>query len=42
MLSVGIEFVKPPKDAQLETVAVFEDLYGKMWDLIGPKSEEEN
>jgi catechol 2,3-dioxygenase-like lactoylglutathione lyase family enzyme len=36
MLSVGIKFVRPPKVAPYGTVAVFEDLYGNLWDLIGP------
>ena len=34
MLSVGIRFVRPPKEAPYGTVAVFEDLYGNLWDLI--------
>jgi catechol 2,3-dioxygenase-like lactoylglutathione lyase family enzyme len=36
MLSTGIKFVRPPKTADYGTVAVFEDLYGNWWDLIGP------
>ncbi len=36
MLAAGIRFVRPPKDAEYGTVAVFEDLYGNRWDLIGP------
>jgi catechol 2,3-dioxygenase-like lactoylglutathione lyase family enzyme len=35
MLSVGIKFVRPPKTASYGTVAVFEDLYGNLWDLVG-------
>ena len=34
MLSLGIKFVREPKDATYGTVAVFEDLYGNLWDLI--------
>ena len=34
MLSVGIRFVRPPKEVPYGTVAVFEDLYGNLWDLI--------
>ena len=34
MLSVGIRFIRPPKEAPYGTVAVFEDLYGNLWDLI--------
>ena len=36
MLSTGIKFVRPPKSESYGTVAVFEDLYGNLWDLIGP------
>ena len=34
MLSLGIKFVREPIDATYGTVAVFEDLYGNLWDLI--------
>jgi catechol 2,3-dioxygenase-like lactoylglutathione lyase family enzyme len=34
MHSAGIHFVREPKDAPYGTVAVFEDLYGNLWDLI--------
>lgn len=34
MLSAGINFVREPKDAPYGMVAVFEDLYGNLWDLI--------
>lgn len=34
MLAAGIHFVRPPKEASYGTVAVFEDLYGNLWDLI--------
>lgn len=30
----GVTFVRPPMDAPYGTVAVFEDLYGNLWDLI--------
>lgn len=30
----GIRFVREPKDEAYGTVAVFEDLYGNLWDLI--------
>jgi catechol 2,3-dioxygenase-like lactoylglutathione lyase family enzyme len=36
MLSLGINFVREPKDEPYGTVAVFEDLYGNLWDLIEP------
>ena len=34
MLSLGIKFVREPKTESYGTVAVFEDLYGNLWDLI--------
>jgi len=34
MVSCGIRFVRPPKNADYGTVAVFEDLYGNRWDLV--------
>ena len=37
MRSQGISFVRQPQDAPYGTVAVFEDLYGNRWDLIGPR-----
>ncbi len=36
MLGAGIKFVREPKTAPYGTVAVFEDLYGNLWDLVGP------
>lgn len=35
MLAAGIQFVRPPKTESYGTVAVFADLYGNLWDLIG-------
>ena len=40
LLNNGIKFVRAPKTADYGTVAVFEDLYGNLWDLIGPKQDE--
>ncbi len=34
MMAKGIKFVRPPKDADYGRVAVFEDLYGNLWDLL--------
>jgi hypothetical protein len=34
MLANGITFVREPKQAPYGTVAVFEDLYGNLWDLV--------
>ena len=36
MQAKGVTFVRPPQDAPSGTVAVFEDLYGNRWDLLGP------
>jgi catechol 2,3-dioxygenase-like lactoylglutathione lyase family enzyme len=38
MLSRGIKFVRPPAEEEYGTVAVFEDLYGNLWDLIERKN----
>lgn len=34
MVARGIRFIRPPKEAPYGTVAVFEDLYGNLWDLL--------
>jgi len=34
MISEGITFVRAPKVESYGTVAVFEDLYGNLWDLL--------
>ena len=34
MVVEGIEFFRPPKEAEYGTVAVFKDLYGNLWDLL--------
>jgi catechol 2,3-dioxygenase-like lactoylglutathione lyase family enzyme len=36
MIEAGIKFARGPKAESYGTVAVFEDLYGNLWDLIGP------
>jgi catechol 2,3-dioxygenase-like lactoylglutathione lyase family enzyme len=36
MRAAGVQFVREPKSAPYGTVAVFEDLCGNLWDLIGP------
>jgi len=35
MLKKGVAFVREPKNEVYGTVAVFKDLYGNLWDLIG-------
>ena len=37
MTENNINFVRPPVEEPYGTVAVFEDLYGNLWDLIQPK-----
>lgn len=34
MVSKGIKFIREPKTETYGTVAVFEDLYGNLWDLL--------
>ena len=36
MTASGVTFVRAPSVQPYGTVAVFEDLYGNRWDLIGP------
>ena len=40
MLEKGIHFVRQPVKEVYGTVAVFEDLYGNLWDLIEPSAGE--
>jgi catechol 2,3-dioxygenase-like lactoylglutathione lyase family enzyme len=37
MMSKNITFVREPSEEPYGTVAVFQDLYGNLWDLIQPK-----
>ncbi len=39
MLADGIKFVREPVDQPYGTVAVFEDLYGNLWDLVEHKAD---
>jgi hypothetical protein len=41
MLAAGINFVREAKTALYGTVAVFEDLYGNLWDLIELAQQED-
>ena len=34
MVTLGIKFIREPKEEDYGTVAVFEDLYGNLWDLV--------
>ena len=40
-VAAGVHFVREPTAAPFGTVAVFEDLYGNLWDLIEPKEKNE-
>jgi len=33
----GVVFVRPPREESYGTVAVFQDLYGNLWDLLQPR-----
>ncbi|QNK63364.1 VOC family protein [Pedobacter sp. PAMC26386] len=39
MREIGINFVRPPVEESYGTVAVFEDLYGNLWDLLEMKKK---
>ncbi len=39
MVAKGIKFVREPKEQAYGMVAVFEDLYGNLWDLLQLNSE---
>jgi catechol 2,3-dioxygenase-like lactoylglutathione lyase family enzyme len=34
----GVRFLEAPREEAYGPVAVFEDLYGNRWDLLGPKA----
>lgn len=40
MLEQKINFVSPPQKQPYGTVAVFEDLYGNLWDMIEPTTNK--
>jgi hypothetical protein len=37
MVGAGVEFVTAPRDEAYGRVAVFLDIAGNRWDLLGPK-----
>src|SRR5262245_16038208 len=41
MVSKGIKFVREPTEADYGIVAVFEDLYGNLWDLLELKKDHQ-
>ena len=36
LLAAGVEIVKPPRDDDYGRIAVFTDIAGNRWDLLGP------
>lgn len=42
MVSRNVHFVRPPKEEAYGRVAVFEDLYGNLWDLLEPGEKNKN
>ena len=42
MLKRGIHFVRPKTDETYGTVAVFQDLYGNLWDLLQPNENHKS
>jgi len=42
MVAQNIKFIRTPQEEEYGTVAVFEDLYGNLWDLIQQKSKFPN
>ena len=41
MIAKGIVFTREPRVEKYGTVAVFADLYGNLWDLIEPRSDNQ-
>ena len=37
MIAAGVEFISPPRVESYGTVAVFRDIEGNRWDLLGPR-----
>ena len=37
MSAAGVRFLEAPREEAYGPVAVFEDLYGNRWDLLGPR-----
>jgi catechol 2,3-dioxygenase-like lactoylglutathione lyase family enzyme len=40
MAAAGIKFIRAPKDEPYGVVAVFEDLYGNLWDLVERRNHQ--
>lgn len=42
MLARDVNFVRPPTEHEYGKVAVFEDLYGNLWDLLEPNENDKS
>ena len=42
MKKSGVNFVRLPNEEEYGTVAVFEDLYGNLWDLLEPNDKNKS
>lgn len=42
LVNRGITFVRPPKKEPYGVVAVFQDLYGNLWDLLEPNGKNKD
>ena len=40
MIDAHVEFVRPPRDEPYGKVAVFVDIAGNRWDLLGPQAQQ--
>lgn len=40
MIETKVKFIREPKQESYGTVAVFEDLYGNLWDLLEPNERK--
>jgi catechol 2,3-dioxygenase-like lactoylglutathione lyase family enzyme len=40
LIAAGVEFVRPPRREPYGEVAVFLDIAGNRWDLVGPRAAE--
>ena len=42
LVNRGVTFVRPPKKEPYGVVAVFQDLYGNLWDLLEPNGKNKD
>ena len=41
LVDASVEIIRPPRDEVYGRIAVFRDIAGNRWDLLGPASEQE-